>query len=389
MRVSDAQFMKRSVGFSTLELMVWIAIAGLLIVGMSALLGRGITSNRFQFEQVLITEDARRQLELVSDTLRNARNEAGNNWLVLAGDNQVAVQTDVNGDDIIDQVRYFLDGNDLKRGITEGMEPEEVKVVARSIGSGLSEQPLFTYFNAERQQLNVSEATSSTVSRIGIAFLVDVNEVQDPDAGEIMTAVKPRSEDTETVRLWPVTLDFPGDPESIDPTAGEVTVTTTNPNTSAETVTTITFADLNDGRLATYTGDYYTHLNYQDQTIGSFLPGWYAWIGPITVGEQGGTLEATDKFSINPASSPPLCIGNSLYELLLNCNTREVESSGFIQRYFPILTYTQLTGHIDYVQDINYVGASSSPSVSPSPSSSPSSSPSPTPTPTSSSPFGL
>lgn len=367
---SESNFPRGSAGVSIIELVVWISIAGLLIVAMSVLLGRGIASNRFQFEQVLITEDARRQLELVSDALRNARNEGGNNWLVSAAEDEVAVQTDVNQDSVVDTVRYFLDGNDLKRGIAEGGQSEEVHIVARSIASGLSGQPLFTFFNAERQQLDPSEANSSTVSRIGIAFLVDINEMQEPGAGEIATAVKPRSEDTETVRLWPVRLDFPDDPESIDPDAGTVDVTTVNPITSAESTTTISFTDLNDGRVATYTGDYYTHLNYQDQTVGADLPGWYAWIGPILVGEQSGSMyEITDKFSINPTDFPPLCDGSSLDSLLLTCSTREVESNGFVQRYFPILTYTQLTGQIDYIQEVTYggQGPASVPTSTPAP----------------------
>lgn len=339
-------------GVSIIELVSYIAIASIILIGISLLLGTSIGANRFQFEQVLTTEDARRQLELISDILRSARNENGNNWLVAAEDNAITVRADVDNDDVVEQVRYFLEGDDLKRGVTEVGETEKVRVVARSIRNQLSGESLFQYYNAEGQLILASEATSSTVERVVFRLHVNTSEQQQPGVGNILTEVKPRAEDTRTVRLWPITLNFPADPLSLNSGEGTVDVITTNPDTGTQTTETITFTDLNDGRVGTYTGDYYVNANYQSTTEGSDLPGWYVWVGPITVGFQGGsTLQQTDKFT-----HPEICFGSDLKTLLENCPTRTAQVSGFMKKYFPILTYTQLGGEVDYVRDIAYTG---------------------------------
>ena len=344
---------KATSGVSIIELVIWIAIAGLLLVAMSILLGNGLRSNRFQFEQVLITEDARRQLELMSDTLRDARNDGGNNWLVAAEDNSVTIRGDADFDGVIEQVRYFLDGDDLKRGITELDDTEIVRTVARSIRNSVEGDALFTYYDAEGNQLAASAATATTVERISLQLAVDVSEQQVPGAGEIITEVKPRAEDTQTTRLWPVSLDLPGNPTALGPGGGAVEVTTTNPATNESDAMVITMTDLNDGRVGTYTGDYYTHLNYQDEVSGSYLPNWYAWVGPIVVGTDGTTtFTANEKFTHNQ-----LCLGNTLDLLLVTCSVRQVSDNGFTKQYFPILTYTQPDGTLDYVRNITYGGA--------------------------------
>ena len=112
-------------------------------------------------------------------------------------------------------------------------------------------------------------------------------------------------------------------------------------------------ADLADGRVGTYTGDYYTHLNYQDQVDGSYLPDWYAWVGPITVGTDGtNDYTANDKFA-----QSELCLGSTLDVLLTTCSVRQVTDSGYTKQYFPILTYTQPDGTVDYIQNITYTYA--------------------------------
>lgn len=339
-------------GVSIIELAVYIGIAVLLMVAVSALLGTGIGANRFQFEQVLTTEDARRQLELMSDTLRSARNISGNDWLVSAGDNEITIQTDRNNDGIIEQVRYFLEGNNLRLGTTDPGETELVRTVARSIRNELSSENLFAYFDAEGNQLDPNTADPSNVHRISISLLANTSEDAAPAVGEIITEVKPRPEDTQVIRLWPVTIDLPSDPIAQGATGGTATISRTNPGTSETTTTVITMADLNDGRVGTYTGDYYVNLNYQDQVVGSDLPGWYSWIGPITVGVEGvNTYEVTDKFL-----QSAICLGATMDQLLTTCSVRVVSDTGFSQQYLPILTYTDAAGNVDYVREITYTG---------------------------------
>lgn len=65
------KFLRR--GFSIVEMMFVVAVASLLIVGVTVLIGRFFTVSRTQFELTRTTEDARIHLGRMTEAIRNAR----------------------------------------------------------------------------------------------------------------------------------------------------------------------------------------------------------------------------------------------------------------------------------------------------------------------------
>ncbi len=532
---------RSALGLAIIELMVTLGVAGILVAAVSLIVGRGSGIFREQFEQVLITEDARVQLERVSDTVRNARDNPPDDWLVLAEAYQLQIYTNTDDDGEPELVRYELDKSNFRRGVTEAGDTEKIRTLARSVRNLDHAKPVFTYFDADDNQLDPSSATADNVKKIGISFVIDVDIEQAPGPVEVnvVTNVVPRGKlasINNQARLWPVVIRLPQvnpsqatetTPSTHSPTiastglalgtaitaswenpqnvasfdftratvelsGGEMSslllasgfgfrlpldatvngivaefyksggifgqqkgasdervsivkggnvgtsdrgttnewpvlgayvahgsstdlwgetwtasqinaddfgvaiaaqwadspgsagidhiritvyfsggtpgqtsgassdlaeVVTTDPGTGVSTSATVPIKDLGDGRMATFGDSYYTNLNYQGVTIGSFLPDWYTWIGPILVGNDNTqSYFATDQIRVDDLKAGNQCLGPglSLDTILTACPDRTVSNSGFNRAYKPALTYRQPGGELDYVQNITF-----------------------------------
>jgi len=92
----------------------------------------------------------------ISRDIREARTGNQGAWPIISpGDNEFIFYSDVTNDGRTDRVRYFLDGNLLKRGIIEPtqvpvdypLSQEKITVIASNIDPG--GKPIFTYYNGQ------------------------------------------------------------------------------------------------------------------------------------------------------------------------------------------------------------------------------------------------
>lgn len=343
-------------GMTLIEVVVWISVGLLLMIAVTMLFGRGLGIHRAQFEQVLITEDARTVIERMSDVIRNARNhESGTPWLVLAEDYALEFYEDTTSDGIVERVRFDIVASDLRQLTTDlASSGSAERIMARSVRNLAESRPLFTYYGADGSVLDPANRNAASVARVGVTLFVDVNTTQDPKRAEVATVVIPRQSFARApgagVRLWPVSLTLDRDPATSD----TIEVTTTDLSTGASSASTLSLIDVNNGKLGMYGSGNIVNLNYRPIASAGLLPGWYAWIGPIVLGRIGSTfITATDQVAAGQTTSQ-LCANDVLENLLLACGTRTVSSGGFSNAYQPILTYQQPTGEIDYIREISY-----------------------------------
>lgn len=199
-----------SQGYTLVETVVVIAIAGLLLVGLAMFVGRSFNVSREQFEQARITEDARLEMERISDAIRNARyidlngngftSDAGETWLQTGEDYAISVFTNIDADAAAERVRYFVETAEprhLMRGVLEApfTGTETVSVLMRSLENYGDSTPIFTYFGSNGTQIPapVTAVNLAATARVGITLVVDVNPQQLPGAANVTTDVTPRS----------------------------------------------------------------------------------------------------------------------------------------------------------------------------------------------------
>lgn len=190
-------------GLTIIEVLLAVAIASLLLGVLVLFARRGFDVSREHTEQARITEEVRIHMERMSDNIRNARSVDINgdgimtppeeSWVQEASPNQLIVYTNIDADNDIEKVRYYLEGSELKLGVFDpySTASERTTVLSRFVRNLAAGQPLFTY------QLGAGAITSapgspSSTALVGIHLVVDVNEQQYPAAATIETLVGPR-----------------------------------------------------------------------------------------------------------------------------------------------------------------------------------------------------
>ncbi|MDP3997959.1 MAG: prepilin-type N-terminal cleavage/methylation domain-containing protein [Candidatus Andersenbacteria bacterium] len=207
-------FNKRQLGLSLVELLMVIAVGSILIIALVMFVGRAFNISREQVEQTRTTEDARIQLERMSDTIRNSRpvdcNDDGytdSDWLVAASNTGVMVISNTDEDATPEKVHYYLDegSSDLMRQVIQmnatcSETPEAAQIIARTVRNQESVTPVFSYYDIAGNKIEpdadgtISSGSLSDVVQVGVDLVVDVNEQQEPSAYELSTRVTVRSE---------------------------------------------------------------------------------------------------------------------------------------------------------------------------------------------------
>ncbi|MBI3255756.1 MAG: prepilin-type N-terminal cleavage/methylation domain-containing protein [Candidatus Andersenbacteria bacterium] len=335
-------------GFTLLETVIGLGIAGLLFAALATFFGSGISSNRFQFEQLLTTDSARFAFErLVTDIRAAQTGPNGEDWLVEAGEYHLIFYANVDADAGVERVRYSLAGSDLSRGVLQAGETEEEVSVYHNIRNVAPTYPVFSYYGEQATFIPAAEVTSEAVVSIFVQLIIDVNQGQQPGPAVLETMVTPRllrsTSGPSTARLNPVTLDYPADYSS----STNVEVEIFYPATSITAVQTWPIPTVNS-RLTTYSGEK-VNINYQALTVGSFLPDWYVWVGPILVGQSGEQkYYVTKQLRVSD-----VCLGQALADLLATCPAQTATYGTFSKQFQPILLYNG-SGYQDYVKAITF-----------------------------------
>ncbi|MEX1997962.1 MAG: hypothetical protein WEA04_04820 [Candidatus Andersenbacteria bacterium] len=200
-------------GFSLAEVIIMVAIGTVVIIALAIFVGRSFTVSREQFEQVRITEDGRKEMERMSDTLRNASYvdldgngytmDVGEQWLQVGKEYEIRVFSNVDIDPEMELVRYFVDSaepTELKRGVIEPdgtayNSPESIQILSRSVRNLQQETPIFSYYDVNGAALAppVSGDTLKAVARVGIDLKIDITAQIRPDSALLYTEVSPRT----------------------------------------------------------------------------------------------------------------------------------------------------------------------------------------------------
>lgn len=195
--------MIKTAGMSLIGILLGIAVGAIILGAVSLFVGRGVDISREQTEQVRITEDARIQLDRMSDTIRNAKSFDSNNdglatlpteiWLQHGDDLEIDFYTNVDSDSDIERVRYFVVDGELRRGVRDPYSvpatAESVTVLSRSIRN-TGATPIFRYYGGTEVETPV--VAPGTIERVGISLLVDYDPNQDPAPATVGTTVAPR-----------------------------------------------------------------------------------------------------------------------------------------------------------------------------------------------------
>lgn len=143
-------------GFTLLEVVISTAIVSVLVAAVYLLQNFVLDQQQITMNSYISVDYANSAMQTMVRDLRNARFGADGSFILqTANDQELVFFSDVDFDQVTEKVRYFLDGNELKRGITKpssypiNYPPSEEKIKVINTDIRNATQPIFYYYNSD------------------------------------------------------------------------------------------------------------------------------------------------------------------------------------------------------------------------------------------------
>lgn len=198
--------LNNNVGMSLTEMIIGIAIMILLMGAISMFLIKSFYINRYSYEQGLNVAALQNSLRSMTTSLREAKqSDSGEYMFIYADDFEIIFYANIDDDDATERVHYYLQGEKLRMGISEGsgfpLTYPSGDSETRIIGDGIvntASQPLFYYYNQNYPVDTVNNplatpANPSDVGMVKVDVYANVDPEHSPDASHIETIVRPRN----------------------------------------------------------------------------------------------------------------------------------------------------------------------------------------------------
>lgn len=176
--------MKKLKGMTVIEALMAIILFVVSSLMVASLVVYGYRSHLRISNEGLATDRINVSIQNLVEELRKVRNGDNGSYAIdSANRNQIVFYSDIDLDGEAEKIRYFLTGENLFRGITEGtgepvQYPSEDEAVTK-IGTGIvndEEDPLFSYWG-------IDEETSQDVE---LEYPIDISEIR-------LVAVNPKT----------------------------------------------------------------------------------------------------------------------------------------------------------------------------------------------------
>ena len=155
-----------SSGLTLVELLVTLAIFVLAIFGITLLAKMGISYYNFVYNQAEIVEQMQKSVTLIVREIREMKQaDSGAFAVAETGDNQFIFYSDIDEAADVERIRYFKDGECLKRGIIKptGTPPryyetdETINDISCNVTNGVAE-PIFSYYGGYPEEATLLSA---------------------------------------------------------------------------------------------------------------------------------------------------------------------------------------------------------------------------------------
>ena len=189
------KYKQKKLGFTLLEMLVSIAIFSLLVLGGSIILVKGIRYNNIIWDQLESQSDIRRVLFDVANTIRKAEQSSNGAFAIESADDyELVFYANVDSDSSREKVRYFLENNSLKKGVTKiddnfaysGLE--DVDVLANYVVNFSDGLSLFYYYDENFSGVEDPLSIPIDVTKIKL-IKIDLKIEKNPDSSPVPLTV--------------------------------------------------------------------------------------------------------------------------------------------------------------------------------------------------------
>jgi type II secretory pathway pseudopilin PulG len=183
--------MKRSNrGFTLVEVIVVSSLTVLLVGAVSFAIMYFYRVNAFAIEQAMAINDARKGVEsLIEDIREAAYSDEGSYPLIAAGTSTFEFYSDVSGDTGVEKIRYYMDGEMLKKGVTFSTgtpptytaQPEVEYIVADNVRNVALGDDIFVYYDSTGAVVADTAADLIEITYVEMSVIVNINPERLPN----------------------------------------------------------------------------------------------------------------------------------------------------------------------------------------------------------------
>ncbi|MDA3840170.1 MAG: type II secretion system protein [Patescibacteria group bacterium] len=175
------KYLKNNKGFTLIELLVYMLIFSSLVFMSSDFVINGFRATTFGIEQEEATKNAKKTVDSMVLEIREARSSSRGDYLLDDVSSQsLSFYSDIDSDSNIEKVRYFIDGDILKKGTIEPLGSpleylsinEVIEIVAENINNQVLD--VFTYFDTDQNQIINPGGDRDRIRLIKVSLLVNV-----------------------------------------------------------------------------------------------------------------------------------------------------------------------------------------------------------------------
>ena len=190
-------------GFTLIEVLVSIFILTLIGLAVSSFFKDIFSFNRIISGSLAAQNEARRALKTMSAEIRTASpSSLGAYPLTQTAASSFAFYTNIDGDSFKEQVRYFLEGATLKKGVIKPSgspltyNPANEIITELIHGVANAATPTFSYYDENYDgttQGLVEPINISVVRLVGITVVIDYDPTQPPGPMTLTTQINMRN----------------------------------------------------------------------------------------------------------------------------------------------------------------------------------------------------
>lgn len=176
-------------GLSIVEMLVLVAVFGLVMIAVASSVLFFYRTNSNTVEQAFAINSARKGVQsMVRDIRETAYSDAGAFPVIAIATSTFTFYSDVDRDDSVERIRYFLDDTVLRKGVTNATGDPPAYVDANEVISLVSDNvrntaqmiDTFSYFTATGTQItNFADVTD--VAFVDVHLIVNINPSRLPE----------------------------------------------------------------------------------------------------------------------------------------------------------------------------------------------------------------
>jgi prepilin-type N-terminal cleavage/methylation domain-containing protein len=173
-------------GMTLAEIVVVIGILGIIMIAISYFQVNILKNNKYSFDSLSSTQDARSILRTMIKELRSASpSNNGSFPIIIAATNTLSFYSDVNADGLKEQMKYFIASSTLKKSViipsgsplTYNSANEKLSILAYNIKNAATSS-LFEYFDEDYSGTSTSLTQPVTITNV---HLIKINLLIDSD----------------------------------------------------------------------------------------------------------------------------------------------------------------------------------------------------------------